>query len=360
MYCPRLSKVSRSIRHLASVASRPRSPLYSEAQASMRSTARMRAGHRKVRTCFFVDGDADHQHIESAHILISGVPGARALHAGEAATALQGYTTTLHNRPNAGHGAGCSPVSTWSSLHFLFDCIAHPLRSGTDTFRNTRQARLFRQVRRRGERHSAAPFAGPARATHACPGSAAAFVGFPSMSSHGGAGGSDGQVDGDGGSAPDAGDSGAAAAAPVTRALTALETPVFLRGEVVHGFGRGSKMLGIPTANLPDDVVKEEAGDVPAGVYFGWAAVGDKPKAYKAVMSVGWNPHFKNTKKTVEPHLLHEFEEDFYGEELRLLICGHLRDEAAFSSLGEPPQRVVLCFSVLTQHPCCCSRRVVT
>ena len=45
------------------------------------------------------------------------------------------------------------------------------------------------------------------------------------------------------------------------------------------------------------------------------------------------NPFFKNEQKTVEPHLLHDFAADFYGEELRLVVCGFLRPELDFSSL---------------------------
>ena len=44
------------------------------------------------------------------------------------------------------------------------------------------------------------------------------------------------------------------------------------------------------------------------------------------------NPQFKNEKKTVEPHLLAELA-DFYGAELRLVVTGFLRPEAAFSSM---------------------------
>jgi len=37
----------------------------------------------------------------------------------------------------------------------------------------------------------------------------------------------------------------------------------------------------------------------------------------------------------VEPHLIHDFAgEDFYGEELRFLICGYVRPEGSFPSLG--------------------------
>ncbi|XP_039013029.1 bifunctional riboflavin kinase/FMN phosphatase-like [Hibiscus syriacus] len=34
-----------------------------------------------------------------------------------------------------------------------------------------------------------------------------------------------------------------------------------------------------------------------------------------------------------EPWLLHEFNEDFYGEELRLVIVGYIRPEVNFQSL---------------------------
>ncbi|CAM9639641.1 unnamed protein product, partial [Ectocarpus fasciculatus] len=36
-----------------------------------------------------------------------------------------------------------------------------------------------------------------------------------------------------------------------------------------------------------------------------------------------------------EPHLLHEFEEDFYGEKLHVLLCGFMRKELNFNCLGE-------------------------
>ena len=49
--------------------------------------------------------------------------------------------------------------------------------------------------------------------------------------------------------------------------------------------------------------------------------------------SIGWNPFFKNEKKTVEPHLIHNFEKDFYGETLKVVFCGYLRPEMNYDSL---------------------------
>ena len=46
------------------------------------------------------------------------------------------------------------------------------------------------------------------------------------------------------------------------------------------------------------------------------------------------NPHFDNEKKSVEPHLLHEFEDDFYGSQLRILATGYLRPMVKAESLA--------------------------
>lgn len=116
--------------------------------------------------------------------------------------------------------------------------------------------------------------------------------------------------------------------------LRALPEPVVVRGTVVKGFGRGSKELGIPTANLDPEALGDAAlTALPPGVYFGWASVGKSPVVHKMVMSIGWNPFYKNERKTVEPHLLHAFEEDFYGQELRLAVTGYLRPEKNYPSL---------------------------
>ncbi|KAJ8286341.1 hypothetical protein GJAV_G00037380 [Gymnothorax javanicus] len=108
--------------------------------------------------------------------------------------------------------------------------------------------------------------------------------------------------------------------------------PFFCRGKVVRGFGRGSKELGIPTANFPDSVVEHLPTDISTGVYFGWASVGGGD-VHKMVMSIGWNPFYKNTKKSMEAHLIHRFKEDFYGKILNVLIVGYIRPERSFSSV---------------------------
>lgn len=66
------------------------------------------------------------------------------------------------------------------------------------------------------------------------------------------------------------------------------------------------------------------------------AAPGFVPDGYipfNVVASLCRNPFYKNERKTVEPHLLHEFKEDFYGQELRLAVTGYLRPEKNYPSL---------------------------
>ncbi|XP_064084869.1 riboflavin kinase-like isoform X2 [Macrobrachium nipponense] len=115
-------------------------------------------------------------------------------------------------------------------------------------------------------------------------------------------------------------------------AAVARFLPHFAVGTVVKGFGRGSKDLGIPTANLPDHVVEDLPEGITTGIYYGWAKVDSGP-TYKMVMSIGWNPYYNNKKKSMETHILHTFEEDFYGSQLRVVMLGYIRPEKNFSSL---------------------------
>eukprot|EP01064_Diplonema_japonicum_P037780 TRINITY_DN8965_c1_g5_i1.p1 TRINITY_DN8965_c1_g5~~TRINITY_DN8965_c1_g5_i1.p1 ORF type:complete len:182 (+),score=35.72 TRINITY_DN8965_c1_g5_i1:43-546(+) len=114
-----------------------------------------------------------------------------------------------------------------------------------------------------------------------------------------------------------------------------LKCPLLLYGKVVTGFQRGSKELGFPTANLEfGDKGEEMKGRVKQGVYFGWARVGDG-EVHAMAMSVGDNPHYKNIKVTVEVHILHKFEEDFYGQMVTCYVAGYIRPMTPFTSLDD-------------------------
>ncbi|KAH7931293.1 riboflavin kinase [Leucogyrophana mollusca] len=119
--------------------------------------------------------------------------------------------------------------------------------------------------------------------------------------------------------------------------------PIKLSGPVQRGFGRGSKDLGCPTANLPDDALPAMSNVVKPGVYYGFAKispvegqeselpVGDSG-VLPMVMSLGWNPFYKNERMTAEIHIMHEFQSDFYGHNMKALVLGYIRPELDYTS----------------------------
>lgn len=52
------------------------------------------------------------------------------------------------------------------------------------------------------------------------------------------------------------------------------------------------------SANFPESVVDSLPADINTGIYYGWARVGNGD-IHKMVMSIGWNPYYKNTKKSM-------------------------------------------------------------
>ncbi|GIY03096.1 riboflavin kinase [Caerostris darwini] len=110
--------------------------------------------------------------------------------------------------------------------------------------------------------------------------------------------------------------------------------PYFIEGKVCKGFGRGSKELGIPTANINHEVIEKLPKALNCGIYYGLASVNNS-SVYKAVLSIGWNPFYQNDKKSLETHILHNFGGDFYGATLKLVILGHIRPERDFLSVED-------------------------
>ena len=45
------------------------------------------------------------------------------------------------------------------------------------------------------------------------------------------------------------------------------------------------------------------------------------------VMSIGYNPFYKNTVRSAEVHVLHSFAKDFYGSWMRVSVSGFIRRE---------------------------------
>ncbi len=107
-------------------------------------------------------------------------------------------------------------------------------------------------------------------------------------------------------------------------------------GVVEHGHKRGRE-LGVPTANLRVD----PASFVPAdGVYAGWMVrdIGGEQVGQEflpSVISVGTNPQFGGTKRTVEAHVLGRTDLDLYDETVTLTFVRRLRPMKTFPSVEE-------------------------
>jgi riboflavin kinase / FMN adenylyltransferase len=118
---------------------------------------------------------------------------------------------------------------------------------------------------------------------------------------------------------------GLVAAGEVDQAAEFLGGPFLFEGEVVPGDKRGRE-LGMPTANLVPDDAYVTPGH---GVYAGWA------NAHPAAVNVGVRPTFETGRGLlVEAHLL-DFDDDLYGQTLRIAFLERLRGEKRFDSVDE-------------------------
>jgi len=114
------------------------------------------------------------------------------------------------------------------------------------------------------------------------------------------------------------------------RANAMLGRPFELRGEVGRGDRRGTE-IGFPTANIQVSPALLLPGD---GVYAGWVERSDG-SVHASAISIGTRPHFyDNGKLLLEAHLLN-FEDDLYGEVLRVRFVARLRSQQSFESLGK-------------------------
>ena len=114
----------------------------------------------------------------------------------------------------------------------------------------------------------------------------------------------------------------------VTEASHLLGHAYSLHGPVVHGDARG-RTIDVPTANISYSQQKM----IPAkGIYACWAYLNGQ--RYCAATNIGVNPTFTPDKQTpnVEAHLL-DFQEEIYGEDVRLEFVARLRDELRFDSV---------------------------
>jgi len=101
-----------------------------------------------------------------------------------------------------------------------------------------------------------------------------------------------------------------------------------IRGEVVTGRQRGGPMLGFPTANIKliDELCPK------TGVYA--VTVEWRGNKYKGVANIGYAPTFDDHLFTVEVHIFN-FQEDIYGEIIRVNFIKRIRNEKKFAGIEE-------------------------
>jgi riboflavin kinase/FMN adenylyltransferase len=117
------------------------------------------------------------------------------------------------------------------------------------------------------------------------------------------------------------------AAGDVAGAARVLGRPHRVEGVVVSGARRGRE-LGYPTANV--DVGRGVA--VPRdGVYAGWLI--DGALTWPAAVSVGTNPQFDGTTRTVEAYALDRWDLDLYGHRVAVDFAEFIRGQQVFESV---------------------------
>jgi riboflavin kinase / FMN adenylyltransferase len=152
---------------------------------------------------------------------------------------------------------------------------------------------------------------------------------------------------GDGGAGADAGEDMAenvtisstyiracVAAGDMVSAARALGRPHRVDGVVVRGDRRGRE-LGYPTANVETPPFTAIPAD---GIYAGHLvlrdASGSSGPRHPAAISVGTNPTFQGSRRTLEAFLL-DYEGDLYGEHVGVEFAHRLRPMATFAGVPE-------------------------
>jgi riboflavin kinase/FMN adenylyltransferase len=134
----------------------------------------------------------------------------------------------------------------------------------------------------------------------------------------------------------------------VKGAREVLGRPHRVEGVVVRGAQRGRE-LGFPTANvetLPHTAIPAD------GVYAGWLHA--QGEAMPAAISVGTNPQFDGTERTVEAYAIDRVGLDLYGLHVAVDFLAFVRGQARFESLEalleQMAQDVQCCRELIAAH----------
>lgn len=125
------------------------------------------------------------------------------------------------------------------------------------------------------------------------------------------------------------------AAGEVAAAARELCRPHRVEGIVVRGHQRG-RALGFPTANAeppPNTAIPAD------GIYAGWLASldtdGTELERWPAAISVGTNPTFEGSDRTVEAYALDRDDLDLYGMHVAVEFTERIRGQVRFDSVDD-------------------------
>ncbi|MCG0288535.1 bifunctional riboflavin kinase/FAD synthetase [Streptomyces sp. PSAA01] len=122
----------------------------------------------------------------------------------------------------------------------------------------------------------------------------------------------------------------------VAGAMEVLGRPHRVEGVVVRGAQRGRE-LGFPTANLETPPHTAIPAD---GVYAGWLTA--QGEAMPAAISVGTNPQFDGTERTVEAYAIDRVGLDLYGLHVQVDFLAYLRGQEKFDSIEALLERMAV------------------
>ncbi len=116
----------------------------------------------------------------------------------------------------------------------------------------------------------------------------------------------------------------------IPRAKHMLGYYPFVEGEVVHGDKRGGDKLGFPTANIN---IGTDCAFPGKGVYAAKTLINGQ--LHDSVVNIGVVPTFKQAGViSIESHIL-DFEQEIYGEPIRIYFIEKIRDEKKFNGIDE-------------------------
>ena len=113
-----------------------------------------------------------------------------------------------------------------------------------------------------------------------------------------------------------------------------LGRPHRVEGVVIRGHKRG-RALGFPTANAEPPPHTAVPAD---GVYAGWLAAdidGAELERWPAAISVGTNPTFEESERSVEAYALDRDDLDLYGVHVAVEFAERIRHQVKFSTVDE-------------------------